>query len=390
MNSLIFQLFAVVFLVLPFDGSESMDYTYMSGNALSRAADEIGQKFGMRCVSSGGGAMDVVRTLHFAMETDETLTIENGRQFAVEGVAIFLKHLNSYKELRPFLIEYPMTPERISISFIARTKDSNDKSPDSLADVMAVKGNIVYFREKKGTLAWEESLKESLEEARKILQQQGVDANQRASSNPNLITVKPTKNELPTLGKIFQLVGTLFSRPTKEEKYFGPAIERKMLWDLDSFGKKIAEKHGMVFHRAGDPTEIPNNNIMYGLIFFDDHMKSLQEGRLFAASFMEEFVQKLHGSSTIKSYHEYYNERFKNWKGFPPFTPEPVPEQMCLKIGYWDDKFDRPQKPLLAEILFVEGFFHYYEADPETLSLKLVLKESYADGMKFLKAKQNG
>ncbi len=57
-----------------------------------------------------------------------------------------------------------------------------------------------------------------------------------------------------------------------------------------------------------------------------------------------------------------------------------------VKIAYWDENVTRPKAPFLSEIDFYEDKFRYFEADPKTQALTLVLEESYEDAMKQLKA----
>ena len=367
-----------------------MDYGRMSGQAQSEAIDEICERFGLQCSRSGGGAMDVVRTLHFGTHSDQEVSIEEARRITVEAMEMFAYRVNVYRELRPFLVEYPFPSE--DLGFSVRFNNDPDKilSDNKIDYVTCVADKVIYFKHYEGDVFEKEIYRETLHEARKIVYKE------RGNAPFQSITVMNAKsaNKSPTLwGKIKGSLSGWWNKVNSNEqllpKYIGPTYERNMLWELDKYSEQVAKKYGMTFHRAGNPTYVSCDKVTYGLDFFDDHMKSLDAGRVFAATLVGNFLSELRSNLEITQYHKHNNECHKNWKGRPPLTPEPVPEQMCLKIGYWDEKFDRPQRPLLAQILFVEGFFHYYEADPETQRLKLVLKESYEEAMAFKNGKTN-
>jgi hypothetical protein len=47
------------------------------------------------------------------------------------------------------------------------------------------------------------------------------------------------------------------------------------------------------------------------------------------------------------------------------------------RIVFWDKEMDRPKPPYIAEILFQDSHFYFYDADPQTQELRLVLKAPY-------------
>ena len=66
------------------------------------------------------------------------------------------------------------------------------------------------------------------------------------------------------------------------------------------------------------------------------------------------------------------------------YTEQVNMNQIGFKIAYWDKNVERPQAPHLAEIRFIGRILYYYEADPKTQALRLVLQEPYDEAMAFL------
>src|SRR5262245_6632004 len=92
------------------------DYGIMNGEAEHEAEKEIYEKFGLRVVGSGGGAITVVRLVDMEVETDSAMSLKVGRRLVVACTEILLKHLNGYRPLRPFLFEYPFPVKRVSFA----------------------------------------------------------------------------------------------------------------------------------------------------------------------------------------------------------------------------------------------------------------------------------
>lgn len=93
--------------------------------------------------------------------------------------------------------------------------------------------------------------------------------------------------------------------------------------------------------------------------FTSDKKLELSAGRKFALPLAHDFLHMLCESKL------HYN-----------------PNRLGLKIDFWDKNMNRPQKPYIAQITFSHGMFSYYQADPSTEALRLVLRESFSDAIK--------
>ncbi len=116
-----------------------------------------------------------------------------------------------------------------------------------------------------------------------------------------------------------------------------------------------------------------NALITYCLTFTNDKTLTLEEGKKLAMPIVRDFLTMLLHDPAVKDYCNY-----KNHTSQYSFCSPPRPENMGLKIAFWNQKVTRPEPPYLAEIRYVAGKFQYFESDPQTQELKLVCEETYS------------
>ena len=380
------KMFYMFFLttVLSFDLSAQeleMDYCKMEAKAESEAIQEVCARYALKCSSRGGGAINVVRSAHFGVDAYRALTVSEARRIVVCSTLIFAKHINGCKPLRPFLIEYPFPMKELSV-MLTSNKNLQDSScnPDRLYYVSGSNGKLTYYESCAPNGKFKILFQESFNDALKIVQRDFPEEVKAVQQE-----IKDSKKSQSLASKVidyFSSASTADEDQFRKAKYKTAQIDRDMRWNVDAYGTALAKKHGMIFHRAGNPTDF--ESAIYGLDIFDNHLKILEDGKMFIAPILRDFMNHLKTTDIILRYHLDHNMKFKTWKVFEPFTERPDPSQMCLKIGYWDENFDRPQAPYLAQILFVEGFCNYYVAESDTQALKLVFRESYDEAMKRL------
>ena len=107
--------------------------------------------------------------------------------------------------------------------------------------------------------------------------------------------------------------------------------------------------------------------------------ETLQSGRQKAVAFLQSYFQELQTNKyAVASFEDHCKTLPNRFSG--PFTLKNI----GLRIDYWTAEVERPKSPCLAQIKFYENSFRYYEADPKTLKLKLVLEESYEKALSQL------
>lgn len=353
-----------------------VNYVSVAGRIRAETAKEIQDQFDVELIGFGGGMMDVVRVISLSFNIYRPMGVEEARRLAVNCEEIFLKNINSNKEIRPFLIEFPYPAARAELTFFVVTNDYQQKL-DLLTSFSVFNGNISYDNHQTQPPSYKSFHKESYEEARQIVLKENNAPDHR--NGPLRRIIWPAIRT--SLGKVFSIFTSWIPDVPDHEKYTGSPEERAMSWELDSYASKLAQTYGMKFHRVGDTTEDQESD--YFISFQDQHRITLEEGKIFAATFAENFLHKLRTDPIVLKYHEKTQNQRKKMR-YPPFiSDEIVPRQMGFQIGYWDENVERPQKPYLAQILFVGGIFYFYEADPKTQALQLVYEESYEEALAY-------
>ena len=111
--------------------------------------------------------------------------------------------------------------------------------------------------------------------------------------------------------------------------------------------------------------------------------ETVQSGRALAFAFTKDYLAELQNNKDTSKWYAYECESMpKRYSGRLGL------KYVGVRIAFWDENVERPKAPYLAEIDFYGDKFRYYEADPKTKALKLVLEESYEDAVKQLEAAQ--
>lgn len=364
----------------------SLDYGRLGETIRNETMKQLVFRYKFLPSGLGGGSIDAVRTLSIDFETNKPLSIEELRVLIVNCEEIFLKNVNANRAIRPYLMQYPFQPSGAEVDISSRAPREELRVTRCPVSAFTYGGKVKYMlirpdadTSKAVTASQYEYISEPYEEARdKVIKEGKLED---IASVPPIPVLQPhvSSNGLPE--KRF-----FAGQKERYQDYTGPIKTQVMLKVVDSFGEELAKKNDMFFHGVGNITD--NRNIQYGLIFHDFHKLTLDEGRIFATTLFNEFFGKLSTNFIIDDYNTYLREYSKKCTGTQLLGPKILPEQAGFYITYWDENMDRLQKPYLAQILFCDGAFHYYEADPQTQLPVLVFKESLAEAKAFLESKQ--
>lgn len=158
-------------------------------------------------------------------------------------------------------------------------------------------------------------------------------------------------------------------------KYKGPQDEFELDWSMDHYGSQVARARGLKMLAAG--YHIDKKRVPYSLSFRCEKPMTLDEGRKLAADMVEDFWEMLKNDPTQ---HKYVRKRRYEEKNFPDGL---TVDKISLKICFMDKNKNRFKEPYLAEILFLDGNFQYFEPVEDAKKPKLCFKESYASGLEF-------
>lgn len=159
------------------------------------------------------------------------------------------------------------------------------------------------------------------------------------------------------------------------DKYTGPPSTVAIDLMLDKYATDYGKAHNMELIQIGKFKE-SSHQMRFGIWLRAYSPVTLQAGRDLAAALVSNLWQTLKESPKAHTYFEDTKQSI----------PKEYRNEMCVqnvgvKIAYWDKDVNRPLPPHLAEISFYDGKFHYYQADPKTQALNLILEETYAEAV---------
>jgi len=374
-----FALAFLLFCEIPLQGKEMANYDILMDQVSVKTADELQEKYGLELGGAGGGAMEVVRLFSLSFDVYHFVTLEEARFLLVKSAETLLKNINSCKEIRPYLIEYPFPLSGIEINLIVYDEKDREKQPGCIIACGISEGKLRYKTEISESELWKTLCSESYDQAKEKLLHQPP------------IQFVPQKKSFwrrgfsSTASRFFSLLYWMTGGPSDRNKYKGPECEVKTAWFLDNCCESIAKKYHLTFHRFGNFTE-EWETYTYGFSFIGSQKLNLDQSRILGAQVFEKLFKILRTAPEIERYQQDQKEYYKDAASHPPLTDKVELFQTRLKIAFWDENVDRPLPPNIAQILFIDNAFHYYEADPKTQSLRLVMKESYDDAVAFKNA----
>jgi|GEM_PF-2813917 len=360
------------------EDSAEVDYVSLLTPAETATCEELCDRFNLIPYAEGGGAMDVIRLLTLGFQTAKTYTIPEAREIAVDAIEIFLENINQSRSARPFLAEYPFGPARIELTFLV--PDNIVKGINSLSAFEIRNGKVDYFVTNPRTERHEIVLEEPYEKAREeVLKKRGL----KRWEHQKVLNIKQEKRKKSFVEKFFSKLfsPSLHEEKYSERKYSGPPEERAMEWSLDAYCKKLGKKHDLQFFRVGD---FSNSKVVhyYGFSFIGHQKVSLEKGRILALEISDELFSHICSSQEVKKFRPVINREWADFYNLK-LPDEPTIGEVCFKIAFWDENNDRIVPPAIAQIIFIDGKFHYYRADPETGGVVEVFQESFDDAKAF-------
>lgn len=147
-------------------GLSDSDYAYMELNA--KAAKVLEKKYHLECVGSGaGGDPATIERISLTFYARGEVNINQARNLLITVVKEYIEIINTNKKFRPFMKNYPFTPENIDLVIFFTKKDGRDSYHPNIEVASSTRGNVdlkTYEEGKNGPKEWtEESYEEALE-----------------------------------------------------------------------------------------------------------------------------------------------------------------------------------------------------------------------------------
>jgi len=266
-----------------------------------------------------------------------------------------LLKLNSIKNIRPFLANFPLTPESFLLSIGFYDEKGGNLDPPYFASV--------------------------------IMSHEKMEFNMTSKSNimypSKTILTKPTSDSGP-LQKFYHC-----EVPRKQcvEKPYVPEVSYILSHcspyqhAVFEFSKSVSNGNKLYFLDLGPAEKGHNDFTPFDMIFWSSEKKSLDAARKLAAECSSKFLSFVQNDKRTL---DYMVERSKD-SYIHDEAVFPEPRHIGFRISFWDENIDRQAEPYIAEIRLYDGKFKYFTAD-EGQRLVLVYEETFDEAQAFLKS----
>jgi len=302
---------------------------------------------------------------------DVVILVKNVRCRSIEDVELYHKKnyrdfftkLNSIRILRPFLAEFPITPNSFYLSIIFLDDKENRLKPPYFSAVISREGSIKIHQENVDNECKEKG------PGYKVMKEVPIS---EARWLKEFFSTSVLRNKTDCRVKV-----PTYSCPAPDAFAIGTA--------LFGFEKKFADAHGLGVVTAGIAGENEKDSRAFDFVLCGGQCINLNEAKKLAAACSKELLEFVRKDQECL---KYLKDR-STWKGSKDPATFPEPRHLAFRISFWDENIDRQPAPYIAEIRVVGEKFKYFAAD-EGQRLVLVHEETFDEAQAFLNAQKGG
>lgn len=148
---------------------QNEDYEVYVNQIIESFSKEMEKEFGLVCYGYGGSMPYDVEEIRIKFSAYQRATIEEARILEVNVTERFLKTINSHEKIRPFLREYPFTPNRGEVSISFKRANHTPYTDGSVSYVSQFNNRIFYRADMENSPRLIPLADEPYEEALKIV-----------------------------------------------------------------------------------------------------------------------------------------------------------------------------------------------------------------------------
>jgi hypothetical protein len=168
------SLASLFFLIFIFNacspqGENLPEKEILADEIMYKTAETITEKLNLIFVGTGGDMINKIKKLNLSFQSPEHLNIENGRILVIKCAEEFLKKINSFEKIRPYLKNYPFKSENIDIIIFGPAGSIKNHY---LSPIMLLKNKIYYSKGKSENSSIEDTYEEPYETALEIVKKQ--------------------------------------------------------------------------------------------------------------------------------------------------------------------------------------------------------------------------
>jgi hypothetical protein len=105
---------------------------------------EMRKKYKLECWGNGGSMPDKVRSIRLYFDFLGKADVDQARKLEVTAIERLAELINSHEKIRPYLAEYPFTPERLHVMISFQDKKGKHYRDGSVCMVLQARNKLTY------------------------------------------------------------------------------------------------------------------------------------------------------------------------------------------------------------------------------------------------------
>ena len=260
-----------------------------------------------------------------------------------------LKIMNSIRNIRPFLGEFPLTPDSFEVSIGFIDEKGNNLEPPYIVSLIMTTKNLEFnnYLPTRGIHPFETILLKPTRESIAL----------QECYHPNAKRCRPT---------MVPRVPTYSSTPERYDNPSGEAMFR--------FAQKFGSGKGLYLAALGDAGGDFGLAFPFEIALWGHRQVNLKEARTLMTQLFNQFLQFLKTNKDVP-------ERLIEERKLPRSTIDtdiPDGRHIALRLSFWDENIDRQPEPYIAEVRLYNQKIFYYTAD-ENQVIKVIHEESIGE-----------
>jgi hypothetical protein len=150
-------------------GYQSPRYVKLAHEITEKTAKKLKEQKNLYLAGTGGQMMDDIQMMAMSFDYYQEVDLKTARELIVHVINEYLSAINSNKEIKPYLHEYPFTAKNVEIRIWVFEPNGSNPPLDKIYYISATNGSLVYYLDLPETHSRRAICKETYEEASRAI-----------------------------------------------------------------------------------------------------------------------------------------------------------------------------------------------------------------------------
>ena len=145
-------------------GYQSPHYVKLAHEITEKTAKELKMQKNLYLIGTGGQMMDDIQMMAMSFNYYQEVNLKTARELTIYVINEYLSAINSNKEVRPYLHEYPFTAKNVEIRIFVYNPDRSELPLEKIYCIECINGGLEYYaRSNPRQAIYEETYEEALQ-----------------------------------------------------------------------------------------------------------------------------------------------------------------------------------------------------------------------------------